>query len=765
MTGSLLSFTYPAGRAFINGFSASDFPFKNFILGRGSISAGTYAYPGNLNANGLPIAQPTTTIAGNFFWPSSYTGRWKVAFTGTGRFLIGFGGSANQITVHSGGLYVLGLTPTDSGTVSFNLIVDGTNPVVEFSYTGTQPTTPSFQFPNAGTYSGMDKLIVCRSTAPYTNDLADVQSEVVANCFNADFLSALSALHLRGYRPMDWSANNNSNVTRAAYLPQTGYNAFNERWVPGAWAGVTSGTDTYTASAATDTPGSFTDGEIAQVQFGNARTTMAITGAANNGAGLIRLQVASTATLSTNQWITVDSYSTSGGGNQGGGLWKITVIDATHLDLIQTFGAQPSVFGAAYSSGGTIGVATLDVGSRGAKPIVNSYGGATNGSAVPAITANVLATVVYDLTFDAWLFTAGGLNGGVSVEIQVALANKLGIDLWYNVPHLMNDAGVTTIVNYIKANLNSARTCWLEFSNEVWNFIFSQTLYLWNRAYALGIPNTNAEREYGGYALRMRQVMGLATTAWGGNTIPALKRIMGVQFFGSTTNNDTYRFKGGDLSSVGYNAAPNRPIDYSDVISYAPYYSGAVLRNFDASYTGGPPALVAADLTALTGAADNYASGVPASMVAALAWVDNDIRAGTSGVSATLGTNTLLSFTNTKYSGWETLATTYSKEVSCYEGGYEGLYPSTSTCTALGISTSYGGSSGSIATMIVAYKNDAMFKQLVLDQWANFMSSTHSAHPCWYTFGGSIQWSMLPGNLSTTPFKSYDAMTQFNYSR
>jgi hypothetical protein len=74
--------------------------------------------------------------------------------------------------------------------------------------------------------------------------------------------------------------------------------------------------------------------------------TIAITGAANNGSGLIRIAIASTATLATGQWASISGVVGTTEANAEG--WKITVIDATHFDL------QGSAFVNAYISGGTI---------------------------------------------------------------------------------------------------------------------------------------------------------------------------------------------------------------------------------------------------------------------------------------------------------------------------------------------------------------------------------------------------------------------------
>lgn len=71
----------------------------------------------------------------------------------------------------------------------------------------------------------------------------------------------------------------------------------------------------------------------------------AISGAADNGSGLIRLTVASTADYSTGQ---IKDVHDVGGTTEANGTWTITVIDGTHIDL------QGSTFTNAYVSGGYV---------------------------------------------------------------------------------------------------------------------------------------------------------------------------------------------------------------------------------------------------------------------------------------------------------------------------------------------------------------------------------------------------------------------------
>jgi len=70
-----------------------------------------------------------------------------------------------------------------------------------------------------------------------------------------------------------------------------------------------------------------------------------VTGAANNGSGLIRLTVSN-----ANAWITGATVAVAsvGGVPNATGSWVITVIDSTHIDL------QASTFAGSYTSGGTV---------------------------------------------------------------------------------------------------------------------------------------------------------------------------------------------------------------------------------------------------------------------------------------------------------------------------------------------------------------------------------------------------------------------------
>lgn len=81
-----------------------------------------------------------------------------------------------------------------------------------------------------------------------------------------------------------------------------------------------------------------------------------VLGAANNGAGLIRLELSEVTnpyfTIAGQNFIVVQGIDPP----YMNGTWRVSVIDSTHIDIIGTQGGgSPPAFGAAYVSGGAIG--------------------------------------------------------------------------------------------------------------------------------------------------------------------------------------------------------------------------------------------------------------------------------------------------------------------------------------------------------------------------------------------------------------------------
>lgn len=66
------------------------------------------------------------------------------------------------------------------------------------------------------------------------------------------------------------------------------------------------------------------------------------------------------------------------------------------------------------------------------------------------------------------------IRRGVPVEILVRLANEIGADPWFTLPHMADDAYARAFATYVEARLNPDLRAYAEWSNEAWNFLFPQ---------------------------------------------------------------------------------------------------------------------------------------------------------------------------------------------------------------------------------------------------------------------------------------------------
>jgi hypothetical protein len=77
---------------------------------------------------------------------------------------------------------------------------------------------------------------------------------------------------------------------------------------------------------------------------------------------------------------------------------------------------------------------------------------------------------------------------GVPLEIMAQLVNELDVDAWFCMPHQATDEYIRQFAEQVKALLEPDRHIYVEYSNEVWNWSFSQADYAleqgkarWNR--------------------------------------------------------------------------------------------------------------------------------------------------------------------------------------------------------------------------------------------------------------------------------------------
>jgi len=121
-----------------------------------------------------------------------------------------------------------------------------------------------------------------------------------------------------------------------------------------------------------------------------------------------------------------------------------------------------------------------------------------------------------------------GTSVGVPLEIMVRLANELGADVWFNIPHLATDEYITEFATIVRDTLDSRLKAHFEFSNEVWNFTFDQTDW----AHAMGQARWGEDvgdaflQFYGISAANMARIL---DGVYGDLTAEQLVKVVGVQ--------------------------------------------------------------------------------------------------------------------------------------------------------------------------------------------------------------------------------------------
>ncbi|MBX3359560.1 MAG: hypothetical protein KF745_14160 [Phycisphaeraceae bacterium] len=92
---------------------------------------------------------------------------------------------------------------------------------------------------------------------------------------------------------------------------------------------------------------------------------------------------------------------------------------------------------------------------------------------------------------------------GVPWEVCIDLCNRVGADLWVNIPHMADDEYVTELAALIQNRLQPQLKVYVEYSNEVWNYGLPQAV--WNLEQAVR-EGTSGVAPYGYDGLTDEQV-------------------------------------------------------------------------------------------------------------------------------------------------------------------------------------------------------------------------------------------------------------------
>ena len=111
------------------------------------------------------------------------------------------------------------------------------------------------------------------------------------------------------------------------------------------------------------------------------------------------------------------------------------------------------------------------------------------------------------------------------VEIMVELANLIGSDPWFTIPHLADDEYIREFAEYVESHLDPRLKAHVEYSNEAWNYSFGQTHYFLEKATVEW--GTQDPSQY--YVKRATEVMKIWDDVFGQDSESRIVKILGGQ--------------------------------------------------------------------------------------------------------------------------------------------------------------------------------------------------------------------------------------------
>ena len=147
---------------------------------------------------------------------------------------------------------------------------------------------------------------------------------------------------------------------------------------------------------------------------------------------------------------------------------------------------------------------------------------------------------------------------GVPLEIMVDLANTMKADPWFSIPHLADDDYVEKFATYVRDNLDPDRKVYIEYSNEVWNSLFSQSRYATKKGQELKLSDNDYQGLLRFYALRSVQIFKIWERVFSGTS--RLVRVLSAQAANPWTSETVLSFE--DSAK------------HADVLAIAPYFGG-----------------------------------------------------------------------------------------------------------------------------------------------------------------------------------------------
>jgi hypothetical protein len=148
---------------------------------------------------------------------------------------------------------------------------------------------------------------------------------------------------------------------------------------------------------------------------------------------------------------------------------------------------------------------------------------------------------------------------GVPVETMVALANEVGADAWFNIPHNATDDYVRQFATMVRDQLSPRQRVYVEYSNELWNGIFPQSRYAGDQGMALGLSADRFQAALRFQSQRSLEIFAIWRSAFGADSARVLS-VLASQAGNAWTAEQL----------LGWRSAR----EHTDALAIAPYFGG-----------------------------------------------------------------------------------------------------------------------------------------------------------------------------------------------
>jgi len=121
------------------------------------------------------------------------------------------------------------------------------------------------------------------------------------------------------------------------------------------------------------------------------------------------------------------------------------------------------------------------------------------------------------------------MPNGVAVEYMIQLANTTKKDMWINIPHMANDEYVLQLATMLRQKLDPSLKVYVEYSNEVWNSMFSQAGYATQMGTSQQLSTNPFQANLRFYSQRSVQIFNIFRTVYGSEMPNRVVRVLATQ--------------------------------------------------------------------------------------------------------------------------------------------------------------------------------------------------------------------------------------------